>query len=245
MPVERYFGTGFLVEIDGLKYLFTAKHVVKDFLENRKKDAPFLAAVNLASGKKVVQGLDDLPKRHRVGWVFDDAADLAATPFPTAPEYRIRTVPLSFFVSDSQLLELQEVFFVSFQPGLEEKDRIRPIFRRGAVALIAPGEVYLDAFVFPGNSGSPVFVQSTPASFASHGTLLGGNPLGCKLVGIVQGYLPYRDVAISQQTRRPRVVFEENSGLAHIVTTDQVRAFIASDVFTQQHRRVLNELRPR
>ena len=42
------------------------------------------------------------------------------------------------------------------------------------------------------------------------------------MIGVVAAYLPYHDIAISQQTRRPRIVFEENSGLASIVPIDRV-----------------------
>ena len=34
---------------------------------------------------------------------------------------------------------------------------------------------------------------------------------------MVSSYLPYREVAVSQQTGRPRMIFEENSGLGVVV----------------------------
>jgi len=40
------------------------------------------------------------------------------------------------------------------------------------------------------------------------------------VIGIVQGYLPYEDVAVSTQTKRPRVIFQENSGLAVVHPID-------------------------
>ena len=40
------------------------------------------------------------------------------------------------------------------------------------------------------------------------------------LIGIIKSYVPYRDVAVSQQTGRPRVIFEENSGLAAAHSVD-------------------------
>jgi hypothetical protein len=42
------------------------------------------------------------------------------------------------------------------------------------------------------------------------------------LIGIVTAYQFYRDVAISPQTNRERVAFEENSGLAEVLPTDYI-----------------------
>jgi len=46
------------------------------------------------------------------------------------------------------------------------------------------------------------------------------------LLGIVTGCLPYHDIAISEQTHRPRAVFEENSGLALVHPVDYIEATI-------------------
>jgi len=40
------------------------------------------------------------------------------------------------------------------------------------------------------------------------------------LIGIVKSYISFQDIAISQQTKRPRIIFEENSGLASVVPVD-------------------------
>ena len=42
------------------------------------------------------------------------------------------------------------------------------------------------------------------------------------LIGVVKSYIPYKDVAISQQTGKPKVIFEENSGLALVETVDSI-----------------------
>ena len=43
------------------------------------------------------------------------------------------------------------------------------------------------------------------------------------LIGIVKSYIPYKDIAISQQTGNPRVIFEENSGLALVEPVDSIK----------------------
>lgn len=43
-----------------------------------------------------------------------------------------------------------------------------------------------------------------------------------RLIGIVKSYIPYIDVAISQQTNRTRITFEENSGLTKVEPVDHI-----------------------
>jgi hypothetical protein len=83
----------------------------------------------------------------------------------------------------------------------------------------------VDAFIFPGNSGGPVMRQCA------------GAPAGeiC-LIGMVKGYLPYSDVASSRQTGRPRVTFEENSGLAVVIPVDAIERAIAEHLRTDSAR---------
>ena len=40
---------------------------------------------------------------------------------------------------------------------------------------------------------------------------------------MVSSYLPYREIAVSTQTERPRMIFEENSGLSIVVPHDQIQ----------------------
>ncbi len=47
---------------------------------------------------------------------------------------------------------------------------------------------------------------------------------------MVKAYVPYHDVAVSRQTEKPRVIFEENSGLAEVIPVDFIRETI------QKHR---------
>lgn len=49
------------------------------------------------------------------------------------------------------------------------------------------------------------------------------------LIGIVKGYIPYEDIAISLQTNTPKIVFTENSSLASVETVDTILETIAQD----------------
>ncbi len=46
------------------------------------------------------------------------------------------------------------------------------------------------------------------------------------LLGVISGYIPYQDIAISLKTKRPRITFEENSGLTIVVPIDEVRILL-------------------
>ena len=89
--------------------------------------------------------------------------------------------------------------------------RIRDLFENKATDFL------VDATVFPGNSGGPVILRPEMASLAGTKAISKAS-----LIGIVKSYVPYRDVATSQLTRRPRIVFEENSGLTAVEPVDHI-----------------------
>lgn len=47
-------------------------------------------------------------------------------------------------------------------------------------------------------------------------------------------FLPYKEVAISTQTGRPRVIFEENTGLSKVWSITFIKEIMESDTFKQQ-----------
>lgn len=118
-------------------------------------------------------------------------------------------------------------YVLGFPMGLVGGERNAVIVRSGTIARIrdalarANQEYLIDAFVFPGNSGGPVV--SKPEALAIQGTKSQG---AAYLIGIVKSYVSYQDVAVSLQSKRPRVIFEENSGLAAIHPIDFVQEAI-------------------
>ena len=112
--------------------------------------------------------------------------------------------------------------------GLEGGERNYVIVRQGCIGRISDlldnpqVESYLvDAFTFPGNSGGPV------VSATSLNSILGTKSQNASyLIGVVKGFLPYQDVAFSKQTGRPRIAFEENSGLTEVIPIDYVEETI-------------------
>jgi S1-C subfamily serine protease len=130
-------------------------------------------------------------------------------------------------LNDLGITEGDFVYVFGFPMGLVGGERNAVIVRSGSIARIRDAlaknnqEYLIDAFVFPGNSGGPVVskpevvaIQNTKSQSAAY------------LIGIVKSYVPYQDVAISLQTKKPRVIFEENSGLAAVHPIDFVQETI-------------------
>lgn len=115
------------------------------------------------------------------------------------------------------------VFVLGFPMNLAGIQRNYVIVRHGCIARISEmldgtSPSYLvDAFIFPGNSGSPVILKAELSSIS-------GTPAQTRaeLVGVVKSYIPYIDVAFSPQTKSERITFEENSGLAEVLPADYI-----------------------
>jgi len=128
------------------------------------------------------------------------------------------------------------VFVLGFPMNLAGEQRNYVIVRQGIVARISEmleqssPNFLIDALVYPGNSGSPVILK--PDILSISGTKAQNNSL---LIGVVTDYLTYVDAAYSQQTRRARITFEENSGLATVIPVDYIDDAIAAWRKTQQN----------
>ena len=108
--------------------------------------------------------------------------------------------------------------------GIRSEQYATPVLRRGIVSLSEKNNFLIDAALFPGNSGGPVIYVPTlkvnPNQFAVN-TIPHD-----QAIGLVSSVIPYIDVAVSQQTKRPRVTFEEYSGLCRVVSADEILALI-------------------
>jgi S1-C subfamily serine protease len=126
------------------------------------------------------------------------------------------------------LSEGDGVYALGFPMGLVGKHRNYVIVRQGGIARVrdmlagASKEFLVDIGIFPGNSGGPLV--SRPEAMAIEGT---DSQQDAHLLGIVSEYLAYEDVAISAQTKRARIIFEENMGLAKVFPIDFIHEAIA------------------
>ena len=149
----------------------------------------------------------------------------------------LKDVKLSFMREDVHAASLEklrqgkfsegnEVFVLGYPLGLAGDEQNYVIVRHGIVARIrdwyenAAKSFLIDSSVFPGNSGGPVLAKPTLYTYGEAIT-------DAKLIGMVSGYLPYEDVAWSRQTGRPKLISEENSGLATVVPIDSIQETIS------------------
>ena len=139
----------------------------------------------------------------------------------------------SFVESDNHSAKLDEsyredinegdgVFVIGFPMGLAGEERNYVIVRQGIVARSQDWQkgisdtFLIDASIFPGNSGGPVFRRPELQGFT------GRQNNQCLLIGMVSSYMPYQEFAISEQTGRRRMMFEENWGLGVVVPHDNI-----------------------
>ena len=58
-------------------------------------------------------------------------------------------------------------------------------------------------------------------------------------------YLTYSEIAISVQTKRPRIVFEENMGLSKVWSVDIMREIFSQKKFKEENERIKKEHLPK
>jgi S1-C subfamily serine protease len=188
--------------------------------------------------KEYTLNLED-PKGNRLWFAHPDPeVDVATCPI-VVKVLRDEGMQFAYFQNDVHVAERKKasdlgitegdfVYVLGFPMGLIGGERNYVIARKGTIARIrdvlagTTKEFLVDAFTFPGNSGGPVVtkpevvsIQDTPAVGSAY------------LIGLVKSYIPYTDVAISVQTNRPRVTFEENSGLTAVLPIDFVEETIS------------------
>ena len=131
---------------------------------------------------------------------------------------------------DKGISEGDFVFVLGFPMGLVGVDRQNAILRSAVIAKIRDffenrnTDFVVDAFVFPGNSGGPVVLKPELTKISGTKSIKSAG-----LIGIIKSYIPYQDVAISQQTGQARVIFEENTGLALVEPVDHIMETIEED----------------
>lgn len=120
------------------------------------------------------------------------------------------------------------LFVLGFPMGIRGEIQNAAIARKGIIArlddeLLKEHYFYADASAYPGNSGGPVIIEAAIMS-------VGGTKAVNRtcLIGVVSSGVTYQDVAVSQQTGRPRIIFEEQTGLTKVVPIDSVVEAIES-----------------
>ncbi|MEE9170263.1 MAG: hypothetical protein V3U73_10880, partial [bacterium] len=111
----RYIATGFLVSIEGMTHLVTAKHIVMEFkngkFTGRLIDQGLFAFYNMKRGGIAARPLKIVKEKFDTDWVFheDQEVDVAIMPFGMNVETDdFRTVPDRLFLSSDNIVELYD-----------------------------------------------------------------------------------------------------------------------------------------
>jgi S1-C subfamily serine protease len=141
---------------------------------------------------------------------------IATTLFLDGPHAATRAKMQSMGIAEGDF-----VYVLGFPFGDVGGSRTYVIVRSGSIARVGDTlsgirrDFLIDVPTFPGNSGGPVV--SKPEVVSIQGTPASNKAL---LIGITAAAISFPEVAISQQTGRPRVTFEENSGLSVVYPID-------------------------
>jgi S1-C subfamily serine protease len=220
-------------------FLVTAKHVVQSHID---KTLDIRVRVNSSDVNKPVRDFN-LPRV--VGgpsnWFFHPNTKIDVAIIRINWDFlKENSIEPSFFTDnrtasnratlvDRQVAAGDAIFVLGFPMGLTGEQRNYVVVRLGCIARIsemldgATSDFLIDAFVYPGNSGGPVILR--PEIIAIEKTK--SQPTAT-LIGLVSNYLPYEDVAVSLQTNKPRIIFQENSGLAAILPVDFIDEAVAA-----------------
>lgn len=243
----QWVGTGFLfgklvepvVDITNKQYavyLVTNKHVLK----NHKEIVLRFNPENGLAAREFNQALVDVNGKEIWTGHPLERVDVAVMNI-NGPKLKAEALRFGIFTSDETsytkadmkangVMEGDGVYMLGFPMGLVGNEGQYALLRSGAIARIremldSRGEDFIvDALSFPGNSGGPVVLK--PEALSISGTQAHTNSV---LIGVVKQNLNYQEVAVSPQTGRPRITFEQNAGLSLIEPVDHILGTIAAD----------------
>lgn len=218
-------------------FLVTAKHVLQSHID---KNEDIRVRLNSEDINEPAQAFELSRTIGPGSWFVHPDQDVAVTPinWDFLTQHGIepgffqsdRTVANRAMLRDREVAAGDGIFVLGFPMGLTgNMQRNYVIVRQGCIARISDLlddrtlDFLIDASVYPGNSGGPVILR--PEAIAIEGTK---NQLNATLIGLVQAYLTYEETAVSLQTNRPRVIFQENSGLARVLPVDFIDDTIAA-----------------
>lgn len=224
-------GSCLLVSKSDHFFLLTAKHIIE-----KTRDSELFIKIPSKEGCFSHRSTKDIISQTGVDWVVSDKNDIALLPISV----NINNDDILFInIDDPQYLVQykdlrvgEDLFVIGYPSSVTSQIKFDShIVRNGIVAAILNSNRFLiDSFIFPGNSGGPVFLkgkQSFKIGESAKDTFFTTEPV--RFIGIVVSYVPYEDIAISIQTNKPRVSFQENSGLSVIESVSGYLELLDSD----------------
>lgn len=219
-------------------FLVTNRHVFQDLDTEQYLDQVHLR-FNL-SDKKGTKDIvvDLLDSEKKPIWLSHNntKVDLAVLPI-NGDVLTQNNIEFYFFRDDDDVLWAKEfeklgvatgdgIFVLGFPLGIRGDSRNFAIVKNGIIArydeeLLNEHYFFVDSTTYPGNSGGPVIFRPEVVSIQGTTSI---NRAG--LIGVISAGISYSEVAISQQTKRPRIVFEEQTGIVKVVPIDSVNETI-------------------
>lgn len=227
-------GTGFLVDTPNDHIaLITAKHVVYANDGNGPLLQDLAYRLNRKDGKSILIPDNIATDRVESGWFRSKDNDVACRLIIREDISDIVNIPYSMFLPTQQMEAGAPLFIIGFPLGLRSDQYATPIVRRASMARVDRDMFIVDGFVYPGNSGGPVIYEPTIRLGKGFNTpLLQGD----WLVGMVIQSISYKETAISTQTRRARITFEQNSGLSFILPADKIMELLRVPEFVKDDK---------
>lgn len=217
----RLHGTGFLVaKQSGDKYnyfLITNKHLLENeetiYIKFKKqnKNSFFRFEINLKDKKG-----NPCWKSH-----VDSVIDVAACRVNLGGNLDVKALTLDKFKISENLIEGDRIVFYGFpQIAYENSLNIsKPAVRDGVISLIGEKYYLVDAMVFPGNSGSPVFQPLPDRNQA----VLVARPSEAYLIGIVAAY---KNMLKVQEYNGSKYLIHDNAGLGVVFPAEKIKETI-------------------
>jgi len=228
-------GTGFIVlfEKEDKQYLFlvTNKHVIKNSVFGK-----FFFTVSDGKNPQMGKRFDISIENFESQWFCHPAGeDVAVMPFfPLLREIEthgvkiyFKVIPLAWAVTKEQenlLTAFEEVIFIGYPSAIYDTKNLLPIIRRGTTAtplyIDYEGKplFLIDASVFPGSSGSPVFIYNQGTYFTPEATKVGIRTI---FLGILSQFLIRKETGsieiVEIPTRETPIKFKQPLNLGVVL----------------------------
>lgn len=230
-------GTGFLVSTPNNHIaLLTAKHVVYSNQGKGPLKKNLSYRLNDSKGESVLISDEYVTNYLKSGWFPSKNHDLACRLIVWPDTADLVQIPYSLFLSQENVQAGAPLFIIGFPLGMRSEEFATPIVRRAMVARSDSENIIVDGFVFPGNSGGPVIYEpSIQFGKVFKTPILQGD----WFIGMVVSEISYVEPAISPQTGRARVTFEDNTGLCNVIPANIILEHLNSSEF-QKYDKDLN-----